>query len=269
MGTRHSGSRLLIGLSLAFMMLVAGPAASALATTKVRLIDARAGSPALKLVVKVGSASMPAGEASFGQVAPYARVPPGSAQLDVSGPGVSAQATEQLADGANYTAVVLAQGAKGYSLMVYKDGAAKAGSARLRVLHAAPELGAPDVKLGKRTIAVAVHFRTASPYLTVAPGSYTLSVTRPGGSQAIFSKDISLAAGVATTAVLAGSGGARERLIVATDDTKAPAGAPETGLGGLAGDGGPPWLLIALSALLAGALGGVAQLSLARRSGRR
>ena len=251
------------------MMLVAGPAASALAVTKVRLIDARAGSPALKLVVKVGSASMSAGEASFGQVAPYASAPAGSAQLEVTGPGVSAQATQQLADGARYSAVVLAKGSRGYSLMVYKDGAAKAGSARLRVLHAAPELGAPDIKLGNRTIAEAVHFRSASPYLTVAPGSYTLSVTRPGGSQAIFSKSISLSAGVATTAVLAGSGGARERLIVATDDTKAPAGAPETGLGGLAGGNGPPWLLIGLAALLAAMLGGAAQLSVARRSGRR
>ena len=74
---------------------------------------------------------------------------------------------------------------------------------------------------------------------------------------------------MATTAILIGSGGARERLIAATDDTLTPAGAPETGLGGLAGRGGHPWLLIALAAAVAGALGGAWQLALARRSGRR
>jgi hypothetical protein len=73
---------------------------------------------------------------------------------------------------------------------------------------------------------------------------------------------------VATTAILAGSGGAPERLIIATDDTLTPPGAPETGLGGLAGGGGPPWLLILLAAGLAGALGGAWQLALLRRSGR-
>ena len=94
-----------------------------------------------------------------------------------------------------------------------------------------------------------------------------MKVARPGGSAAIFDKHVSLAAGSATTVVIAGSGGAPGRLIVATDDSVTPAGAPETGLGGLAHDDDvPPWLI---AALLAGLLGGVAQLALVRRSSRR
>jgi hypothetical protein len=179
-----------------------------------------------------------------------------------------AQTTQELVDGERYTAVALAKGSKAFQIKIYRDGNARAGSARLRVLHAAPELGSPDIMLGQRTIAEKVAFKDASPYLSVAPGSYELSVVRPGSTSPIFAKRVSLSAGVASTAILAGSGGARERLIMATDDTVTPAGAPETGLGGLAG-GGRPWLLVALAALFAGALGGVAQLSLARRSGRR
>jgi hypothetical protein len=263
-----------IGVSLALLMLVGAPAASALASAKVRLVNARPGADAVGLKVVVGTAAPPAvGEATYGQVTPYVNVSAGSAQIGLSGladPDETAQTTEELVDGARYTAVALAKGSGGgFQIRVYRDGAARAGSARLRILHAAPELGTPDVQLGRRTIAEAVRFREASRYLSVAPGSYSLAVVRPGGSEPIFEQRVTLSAGAATTAILAGSGGARERLIVATDDTVTPAGAPETGLGGLAGGGGPQWLLVLLAAALAGALGGGVQLSLARRSGRR
>lgn len=272
MRVRHSGTRLVIGATLAFLMLVAGPAASASAMAKVRLVNARAGSQPVRLDLAIGSAHSPGGgAASFGQVTPYASVTSGSAQLSVTsgtGSAASATATQQLTDGARYTAVALAKGAKGFELKVFEDGEAKAGRARLRVLHAAPELGSPNIRLGQRTIAEDVGYRSATPYVSLDPGSYMLSVVRPGGTDPIFQKHVALSAGVATTAILAGSGGAQERLIVATDATVTPAGAPETGFGGLAGCGGPQWGLIALAALCAAALGGLAQVTLARRNGR-
>jgi hypothetical protein len=275
MGSRHNGSRFVIGLSLAIVMLVIGPAASALATAKVRLVNARPGAQAVSLKIIEGTAVPPTfGDASYGQVTPYVKVSPGSANITISGltpstGGAPAQTTEQLEDGQSYTAVALALGSKAFQIMVYRDGHARGGKARLRVIHAAPELGSPNVRLGQRTIAEKLAFKEATPYLSVAPGPYALSIVRPGSSSAVFTKQVSLSAGAATTAIIAGSGGAPAQVIVATDDTKTPAGAPETGLGGLARDGGPPWLLAALAALLAGALGGAMQLSLARRSGRR
>jgi hypothetical protein len=274
MGGRHNGSRLFIGFSLALMMLVGGPAASALATAKVRLVNARPGSHPIGLKVVVGGAAPPSiGPASFGQVTPYARVGAGEASIGLSGlqsgDGNPAQVHRPLADGARYTAVAFAKGQKGFLLKLYRDGSARPGSARLRVIHAAAELGSPNVRLGQRTVAESLSFTEATPYLSISPGSYALGVVRPGSTSAIFAKQVALTAGVATTGILAGSGGARESLIVATDDTVTPTGAPETGLGGLATGGGPPWLLIALAALLAGALGGAWQLSPARRSGRR
>jgi hypothetical protein len=275
MGSRHNGSRFVIGLSLAILMLVGGPAASASATAKVRLVNARPGSAAVSLKVVEGSSAPPTfGDAAYGQVTPYVKVPPGSAQIGISGLPSSAdaskaQVTQQLEDGHSYTAIALALGSKGYQIQVYRDGRGRGGKARLRVIHAAPELGSPNVRLGQRTIAEKLAFKDATPYLSIAPGSYALSVVRPGSSSAVFTKEVSLSAGAATTAIVTGSGGAPTMLISATDDTKTPAGAPETGLGGLASGGGPPWLLAALAALLAGALGAAMQLSLARRSGRR
>jgi hypothetical protein len=273
MGSRHNGSRLIIGLLLAIVMLVGGPAASALATAKVRLVNARPGAHPIDLKVVVGRAAPPSiGPAAFGQVTPYASVPSGTANIGIASlratDGNPDQVHEQLADGARYTAVAFAKGSKGFLLKVYKDGSARPGTARLRVIHAAPELGSPDAKLGQRTVAEKLTFTEATPYLSVVPGSYTLAVVKPGGTSPIFQKQVALSAGAAMTGILAGSGGARERLIVATDDTVTPAGAPPTGLGGLSG-GGHPWLLIALAALLAGALGGAWQLAGARRNGRR
>jgi hypothetical protein len=274
MGGRHSGRKLTIGLFLALVMLVAGPAASAFAVAKVRLVNARAGSHPIGLKVVVGGAAPPAvGPASYGQVTPYVRVSPGSAQISLSdlrsGDGTPNEVKQDLVDGGQYTAVALAKGSKGFELKLYRDGHARKGTARLRVIHAAPELGSPDIKLGQRTVAEKLAFMDATPYLSESPGSYDVAVAKPGSSTPIFQKKVALSAGVATTAILAGSGGARERLITATDDTLTPTGAPETGFGGLAGGGGPPWALIALAAGLAGALGGAWQLALARRSGRR
>src|SRR3954447_23706656 len=232
MGARQNGSRVVIGLTLVIVMLMALPAASAFATAMVRIVNARPGGQAVGLKVVGGDAAPPEiGPADYGQVTPYANVAAGSASIalsGLSGSNAGAQTTESLVDGKRYTAVALPKGSKGFQLKLYSDGDAKKKTARLRVIHAAPELGSPDIKLGDRTIAEKVAFTNASPYLSVAPGSYTLAVVKPGGDSPIFQQRISLSAGAASTAILAGSGGARERLIMATDETITPAGAPET-----------------------------------------
>src|SRR2546423_11039316 len=193
MGRRHSGSKLTIGLFLALVMLVAGRAASAFAVARVRLVNARAGSHPVGLKVVVGGAAPPAvGPASYGQVTPYVRVSAGGAQISLSGlqsgDGTPNQVKQSLVDGGNYTAVALAKGSKGFELKLYRDGHARKGTAPLRVIHAAPELGSPDLQLGQRTVAAKVAFPEATPYLSQAPGSYDLAVAQAGGTTAIFQK---------------------------------------------------------------------------------
>src|SRR4051794_28810352 len=158
MGRRHSGPQVTIGLFLAALMLVGGPAASASGFAKVRLVNARPGSHAVGLKVVVGSAAPPPlGPASYAQVTPYVKVSAGTAQISLSGlrssDGNPKQVSQSLVDGGKYTVLALAKGSKGFSLKLYRDGHARKGIARLRVIHAAPELGSPDVKLGQRTVA--------------------------------------------------------------------------------------------------------------------
>src|SRR3954451_15679566 len=154
MGRRHSGPQVTIGLFLALLMLVGGPAASAFGFAKVRLVNAQPGSHSVGLKVVVGGAAPPpVGPASYGQVTPYVRVSAGSAQIALTGGGSASQVSQSLVDGGNYTAVALAKGSKGFSLKLFRDGHARKGTARLRVIHAAPELGSPDLKLGQRAVA--------------------------------------------------------------------------------------------------------------------
>jgi hypothetical protein len=194
----------------------------------------------------------------YGLAGALASVPAGQAKLSVGGKSVS----QNLENGRGYTAVALPKN----GLLVLRNGKASGGEARIRVVHAAPELGTPDIRLGQRTIAQDVKFRAATGYLTVDPGAYMLSVTKPNGGAAVLRGHVSLAAGTATTVVVAGTAGNPERLVVANDSTVTPAGAPHTGFGALAASGTATWVYALLAALLAGSLGGAAQLARTRRA---
>lgn len=256
---RRRSMLLVAACALAGVMLVVGPVASALASAQVRLINARGGEDSVSLEATVGGQSVAIGAATpFGEASEFTDVPAGQAEFSDGGEG---SVQQDLAEGGSYTVVALPRD----ELEVLRNGKAKRGEASLRVIHAAPELGTPDIRLGERTIAQGVEFRAASRYLTVDAGSVTLAATKPNGGDPVFSEDVSLAAGTANTVVIAGSGGSPTQAIAVQDDAFAPVAAPDTGLGGLA-DEDVPWALALLAALFAGALGGAARLAHARRS---
>ena len=258
---------LAVRIALATVMLVVVPAASALADARVRFVNAAGGSDPVQLQATVGGKEVAIGGATaFGQATGFTSVPAGDAEFSLSGGGKAPPAKQTLQDGRSYTAVALSKGTNGLSLQVMRNGKGKPGDARIRVLHVAPELGTPDVRIGERTIAQGVSFRSATSYLTLGPGTYELAITKPDGGDAILSEQVSLAAGTASTVIVTGSGGSAAQAILVQDDAVTPGGAPATGLGGLAeGDSGA-WALVLLAALVAGTLGGAAQLSRARRS---
>jgi hypothetical protein len=244
-------------------MVVAGPAAQSWGDANVRFVHAVPGAGAAELSVRGGATI---GSAGFGQITSYVGVPSGSREISLkSGAKTLATATADLANGRRYTVVALAQGKKA-QLRTYTDGRPKSGKAEIRLIHAAPELGSPDVRLGKQAIAEKVGYTDATPYLTVAPGTYTLEVMKPGDgtSRPIVEKSgVTLSAGTSSTAFLLGSRGEPTRVVVASDGASTPAGAPKTGLAPLSG-GGRPWALILGIALIAGLLGGAAQRRRAR-----
>jgi hypothetical protein len=256
-----------LGIALVALMLVAVPAESALADARVRVVNAAGGSEPVELQASVdGKPAAVGGALAFGQVGGWVSLPAGEAELRLSGGSKAPKASESLKNGKSYTVVVISKGENGMSLQTLKNGKGKGGEARLRVFHAAPELGSPDVRIGKRTIAQGVSFRSATPYVSLSPGSYTLAVTKPDGGDTVFSRQVSLAAGTAATVIVTGSGGSAAQAIMVDDAAVTPGGAPGTGLGGLAEGGGAAWALALLAALVAGTLGGAVQLTRTRRS---
>src|SRR3954449_11274559 len=138
MGLHGALTKVLIGCALALLMLVGGPAATAFASAQMRFLNADSGGKSLGLAAVAGGSHRQVAPAEgFGDVSDYASVPSGEASLALTG-GASASAKQKLADGARYTVVAVERGSKRV-LEVYRDGSARGGKARLRVIHAAPE----------------------------------------------------------------------------------------------------------------------------------
>src|SRR5947199_13507 len=140
MGVRHvltTRTAAALGAAIAALMLVTPTAASASQSAKVRFVQASPGASAVTLKISVHGHTVSDGSVAFGDMGAYLSVPAGSAKLSVKG----ATAMQPLSPGASYTAIALAKDGKGMALEVLKDGSAHSGKARLRVVHAAPELG--------------------------------------------------------------------------------------------------------------------------------
>lgn len=253
-------------------MLLLVSAGSALASATVRFVHAAPDSGPATLSVASGGEGVSSSPVSFGSASARLEVGDGTANLTVAPADrgdALAEAEEELEDGGSYTVVVL-PGEEGgdAQLRVYEDEDPEAGKARLRAIHAAPELGEPDLRAGDRVVAEKVAYADATAYTDVPPGTYDLAATRAGGSGGALAekRGVPLTAGTATTAVVVGSGGEMTRIVTLSDGTAAPDGAPATGLGGLAGDDGQPSrLLVALLFALGAAALGAAGWSLAGR----
>jgi hypothetical protein len=201
---------------------------------------------------------------AFGQIGSYEEVPPGDVAFEILTPGGRrvTSTREQLQNRARYTVVATAGGKPA----VLRDGRAKGGQSHLRVMHAAPELGRVDVRLGDMPVANDLGMGDVTGYKDVGPGAYALSVMRPGGGSPLASEGaVTLTAGTSSTAFVIGTRGEPIRTVVASDRAAAPRGAVKTGLGGLAGEDRDVMLAL-LAGLLAALAGGGLYLALTARS---
>src|SRR5687767_5652750 len=130
-------------------MLLLVSAGSALAAASVRFVHAVPGVGPATLSASVDGEGVSGSPVSFGSAAARLEVDGGSANFTVApadGGDALAKATEEIEDDGSYTVVVLAeQEGEGAQLRVYPDEEPEAGQARLRAIHAAPELGTPDL----------------------------------------------------------------------------------------------------------------------------
>ncbi|MBX3052318.1 MAG: cadherin domain-containing protein [Caldilineaceae bacterium] len=104
------------------------------------------------------------------------------------------------------------------------------GTARLRFVHASAQtsLAAVDVKVDGSLLFASARFTGSLPldYVPLAPGAHTVEVLAAGGSQVLFTQQMSLTAELDYTLLLAGSatGGASAALSLLTDDNAPPTG---------------------------------------------
>jgi hypothetical protein len=241
------------------ILLSLATAGLASADTKVRFLHAVPGAPAAKLTVKGGSgpaATLP--DIGFANASEFATGPSGAVSVALTAGGKQVgMGKETLPDGGSYTIVAEKGQGSAITFRVYRSGKATPGKALVRAVHAAPEAGKVDMTLGGRKWGTVAYGQDTG-YKPAEPGSYDLKAQKAGmGSALMEQKGVNASAGTADTAYAVGTSGQASRFVVVQDSVAAPSGAPATGLGGMAGSDGPPWVAALLAALAAGALGGL------------
>jgi hypothetical protein len=227
----------------------------AAANSDVRFAHAVPGAGEGQLLAVNSSGTEHLGRAAFGAESRYRSVVAGPVRfgLRVGGKIVST-VRASLRDGAHYTVVAISPSA-GPKLLVVPDGTGKPGTARVRVIHAAPELGSPNVEVDGKTAAKGFRFGAISPYFDLAPGKHTFAAMQPGVKMPVLeAKGVPLTAGTATTVLVVGTRGQKTRFVLTHDPsasgtstqpavaktkttkpaaTKKAASAPKTGAAGM------------------------------------
>lgn len=182
-----------------------------------------------------------------------------TAGTDPGAPAV-ASATATLTAG-SYRTVAAAGKATDLSAVVFNDGftTPMQGKAQVRAIHFAPEVPAVDIGVkGGPVIFTSVGFDAASPYSSVASGSYDLEFRTAGSDQVLLTaRGVTLKAGAVES--LAGVGGAGRPIeVVQIDDAAAASasGGASTGMGGMArpelfGSGGLLQTILVIGLLVA------------------
>lgn len=195
-----------------------------LADAQVRFAHAVPGAGEAELQGESAGQMEALGEAGFGEIDDYRMLPAGRVSLQLVAPGSDealAMGARQLSDGKRYTIVALLEGER-VKLKLYADGRAKRGEARMRVIHAAPELGSPDLAVDGETVATKLAYEAATPYLSLEPGEHSYGAMRPGGEE-LFGGEFDVRTAKAYTTLVVGSRGEPVRVAMAVDDTARPA----------------------------------------------
>jgi Domain of unknown function (DUF4397)/LysM domain len=157
------------------------------------------------------------GSIGFAQHTAWHSVRSGTFTWTLSGGGKTlAHGTNTVGNGA-YDIVVLEKGMK-VVLGVYQAQAGKPGTSLVRVIHGAPEFGSPELEIDGKEAVKSLSYLQATPYVSLAPGTHSLSAMRPGDTVPLVSvPDVHLSAGVSYSAVVLGTRGQRVRVVELTD----------------------------------------------------
>jgi hypothetical protein len=191
--------------------------AQSLGRALVRFIHAVPGVGTATVEVNSGSGDQNLGSIGFAQVTPWHSVRSGRFEWSLVSAGKTlAHGTSSVGNGA-YDIVVLDK-PSGVSFGVYRAEAGKPGTDLIRVIHAAPELGSPQVDLDSKVVVNRLNYTQATPYLSVAAGVHSLAAMRPGDTAPLVSdKGVRFVPGAAYTAIVVGSRGQRLRVVTVVD----------------------------------------------------
>jgi hypothetical protein len=219
-------------LSLLALLPAATPAAGADSRqSRIRVVHAVPDVGAVD--VYLGTTRLAAGATFFG-VSEYLVVNPTHARLraipagdDINRPSrILANLGADIRAGRDYTAVVggsVASRNVRISLLTDDNKAPAPGNVRIRAAHFSPDAPAVDVFIdGERSSVRNLRFRSASGYLEVPAGSYSVGIAPAGGSP-IFTADVTLEPNTVYTAwangLLGGSGAQAFKLTPSVDAT--------------------------------------------------
>jgi len=157
------------------------------------------------------------GSIGFAQSTRWHSIRSGSFAWTVTGAGKTlAQGTSTVGDGA-FDIVVLERGSR-VVLGIYQAQAGHAGTALVRLIHGAPELGSPELMVDGREAVKRLAYRQATPYVKLPAGTHSLGAMRPGDSAALVSAPhVHLSAGVSYSAIVLGTRGQRVRVVELVD----------------------------------------------------
>ena len=158
-------------------------------------------------------------------VSDYVALPQGAHTFEVRATGTTPDSpaafkeSAQLGAGKAYTVAAVGKVAQ-LKGAIYSDSLnpPAAGKAKIRMLHAAPDLGRVDLGVkGSAPLFSKVAFPTASPYAEVSAGSYDLEARKAGSNDALLSATVPLAPGSIYTVTAIGGGSQPTRLKVVRD----------------------------------------------------
>jgi hypothetical protein len=238
--SRGPGKRSLAPLLLAVCVWLVWPAES-FAKALVRFVHGVPGVGRATVKLNDGTGTQDVGTIGFAQSTKWHSIRSGRFRWTLEGGGkLMASGSATVGNGA-YDIVVLERGMKVW-LGIYKARGGKPGTSLVRVIHGAPELGAPELTVDGKEAVKSLGYRQATPYVPLPPGPHTLGAMRPGSSVPLVSAHVSAAAGTAYSAIVLGTRGQRVRVVSLVDrgppltrkDAKATpvsthtSGAPET-----------------------------------------
>jgi Domain of unknown function (DUF4397)/LysM domain len=256
--TRKVAGRSLSVFAVGAILLLCSPS-TILARALVRFVHGVPGAGRATVQLNTSHGAIDVGSIGFAQHTRWHSIPSGKFGWTlVGGTGKRlARGTATVGDGA-YDIVVWLRGTS-VRLGIFKTRSARPGTTLLRVIHAAPELGSPELMLDGKEVVKRLSYAQATPYLSISPGTHSLAAQRPGSaSPQVSVPHVSLAPGVAYSAIVLGSRGQRVRVALLTD-RGASRGPRSSRVGGKHAAGGSGWAVVApgdsLWAIASGHLG--------------